>query len=112
MFSFPAYAQAGAPGGAGGFLSAIMPLLLIIPIFYFLLIRPQQRRAKAHREMVGSVQKNDTVVTAGGLVGKVKKVMETEIDVEIAAGTVVRVVKGTLSDVRPRNAPNAKAAND
>ncbi|MBZ6378654.1 preprotein translocase subunit YajC [Pacificimonas flava] len=110
MFSFPAYAQAGAPGGAGGILSAIMPLLLIIPIFYFLLIRPQQKRMKAHRDMIEAVQRNDTVVTAGGLVGKVKKVTETEVEVEIAAGTTVQVVKGTLSEVRPR--AKAAAAND
>jgi preprotein translocase subunit YajC len=109
MFSFPAYAQAGAPGG-GGFLNAIMPLLLIIPIFYFLLIRPQQKRMKAHREMVGGVAKNDTVVTSGGLIGKVKRVTEDEVEVEIAAGTVVKVVKATLSEVRPR--ASAKPAND
>ena len=111
MFSFPAYAQAGASGGAGAFLQGIFPLLLIIPIFYFLLIRPQQRRLKQHREMVESVQKNDTVVTAGGLVGKVRKVSDLELEVEIAAGTIVKVVKGTLSDVRPRGAA-AKPAND
>lgn len=110
MFSFPAYAQTGAPGGAGGILNAIMPLLLIIPIFYFLLIRPQQKRMKAHREMIDSVQKNDTVVTAGGLVGKVKRVSDTEIDVEVAPNMVVKVVKGTLSEVRPRT--SAKPAND
>jgi preprotein translocase subunit YajC len=110
MFSFPSYAQAGASGGAGGFLSAIMPLLLIIPIFYFLLIRPQQKRMKAHRDMVSAVQKNDTVVTAGGLVGKVKKVGDDEIDVEVAAGTIVKVVKATLSEVRPR--AKTAAAND
>ena len=110
MFSFPAHAQAGASGGAGGFLNAIMPLLLIIPIFYFLLIRPQQRRMKAHKAMIEAVKKNDIVVTAGGLVGKVKKVGETEIDVELNAGNVVKVVKGTLSEVR---APGvSKPAND
>lgn len=110
MFSFPAYAQSGAPGGAGGFLNAIMPLLLIIPIFYFLLIRPQQKRMKVHREMISAVQKNDTVVTSGGLIGRVKRVTEEEVDVEIAPNTVVTVVKGTLSEVRLRNA--AKPAND
>ncbi|MGB7404311.1 MAG: preprotein translocase subunit YajC, partial [Pacificimonas sp.] len=97
MFSFPAYAQAGGAGGAGGFLNAIMPLLLIIPIFYFLLIRPQQKRMKAHKAMIEAVKKNDTVVTAGGLVGKVKKVRDTEVDVEVASQTIVTGVKGTLS---------------
>ncbi|MHB9878509.1 preprotein translocase subunit YajC [Pacificimonas sp. ICDLI1SI03] len=112
MFSFPAYAQAaGASGGAGGFLNAIMPLLLIIPIFYFLLIRPQQRRMKAHKAMIDAVKKNDTVVTGGGLIGKVKRVTETEIDVDLGNGNVVKVVKGTLSEVRQPGTP-AAAAND
>ncbi|MBV7256752.1 preprotein translocase subunit YajC [Pacificimonas sp. WHA3] len=110
MFSFPAYAQAGGAGGTGGFLNAIMPLLLIIPIFYFLLIRPQQKRMKAHRAMVDGVKKNDTVVTAGGLIGKVKKVSDTEIDVDLGNGNIVKVVKGTLSEVRQPGMP--KAAND
>lgn len=112
MLITPAHAQAagGAPDGAGGFLNAIMPFLLIIPIFYFLLIRPQQKRMKAHREMVDSVAKGDTVVTAGGLIGRVKKVADAEIDVELNPGNVVKVVRGTLSEVRKAGTP--KPAND
>ena len=111
MFAFPAYAQtAGASGGVGAVISAIMPFLLIIPIFYFLLIRPQKQRMKAHQSMVAGVARGDTVVTAGGLIGKVKKVTDLEVEVEIAANTVVKVVKGTLTDVRGKDA--ARPAND
>ena len=82
MLISPAYAQAAgaAPGGGAAFLNAIMPFLLIIPIFYFLLIRPQQRRLKQHREMISNVKKGDTVVTAGGLIGKVAKVTDDEVE--------------------------------
>jgi preprotein translocase subunit YajC len=85
------------------------PLLLIFVIFWFLLIRPQQRRMKQHQAMIGAVKKNDTAVTTGGLIGKVTKVDEAEVELEIAAGVRVRVVKGMLSDVRPHG---AKPAND
>ena len=111
MFSSPAYAQSGA-ASADGF-SAIFvqfaPLLLIFVIFYFLLIRPQSRRVKEHRDMIAAVKRNDTAVTSGGLIGKVTKVDEAEIELEIASGVRVRVVKGMLSEVRPHG---AKPAND
>jgi preprotein translocase subunit YajC len=111
MFSSPAYASAGAAssGGMAGIFVQFAPLLLIFVIFYFLLIRPQARRAKEHRDMIGAVKRNDVAVTSGGLVGKVTKVDETEIELEIASGVRVRVVKGMLSDVRPHG---AKPAND
>ncbi|MEA3051878.1 MAG: preprotein translocase subunit YajC [Sphingomonadales bacterium] len=85
------------------------PLLLIFVIFYFLLIRPQSRRVKEHRDMIGAVKRNDTAVTSGGLIGKVTKVDEAEIELEIASGVRVRVVKGMVSEVRPHG---AKPAND
>lgn len=78
-------------------------------IFYFLLIRPQQRRAKAHAALIGGVKRGDVAVTSGGLVGKVTKVEETEIELEIAPNVRVRVLKGMLSDVRPFG---TKPAND
>jgi preprotein translocase subunit YajC len=111
MFETPAYAASGASaaGGAGGFFVTIFPLLLIFVIFYFLLIRPQQRRMKQHQDMVGAVKPRDTAITSGGLIGKVTKVDENEIELEIAQGVRVRVMKGMLSDVRPHG---AKAAND
>ena len=112
MFESPAFAQAGSAaatdGGAGFFLN-ILPLLLIFVIFYFLLIRPQQRRMKQHQAMIGAVKVRDTVVTSGGLIGKVTKVDDAEIEVEVAPNVRVRVVKGMLSEVRPHG---AKPAND
>jgi preprotein translocase subunit YajC len=112
MFISSAYAQGvgGAPSSGAAFLSSIMPFLLIIPIFYFLMIRPQQRRMKAHRDMIAAVKKGDTVVTAGGLIGKVTKVNDAEVEVEVAASTKVRVVKSTLAEVRLPT--SAKPAND
>lgn len=110
MFTSPAFAQtAAAAGPQGSFIGAIMPFLLILPIFYFLLIRPQQRRLKEHRAMIDAVKKGDMVVTAGGLIGKVTKVADGEVEVELAPSVRVRVVKSTLSEVRdPVGAP----AND
>lgn len=85
------------------FLIQMTPLILLFAIFYFLLIRPQQQRAKQHQAMVNAVRRGDSVVTAGGLVGRVAKVKDDgEILVEIADNVQVRVVKSTLSDVRSR----------
>lgn len=110
MFESPAYAASGgAAAGGAGFLIQMAPLLLIFVIFYFLLIRPQQRRMKQHQEMIGGVKRNDTAVTSGGLIGKVIKVDETEIELEVAPNVRVRVLKGMLSEVRPHG---QKPAND
>jgi preprotein translocase subunit YajC len=110
MFASPAYAATGgAASGAGGFFAGIFPLLLIFVIFYFLLIRPQARRMKQHKEMIAAVKRNDVAVTGGGVVGKVTKVDEGEVELEIAQGVRIKVVKGMLSDVRPHG---AKPAND
>ncbi len=111
MFESPAYAAAGgaANGGAAGFFVSIFPLILIFVIFYFLLIRPQQRRMKQHQAMIQAVKVRDTAVTSGGLIGKVTKVDENEVEVEISQGVRVRVVKSMLSDVRPHG---TKPAND
>ena len=111
MFESPAYAASGASaaGGAGGFFVTIFPLLLIFVIFYFLLIRPQQRRMKQHQDMVGGVKPRDTAITSGGLIGKVTKVDEHEVELEISPGVKVRVVKSMLSDIRPHG---SKPAND
>lgn len=107
FFSSPAYAQAtGAPAGAG-LLESMLPLILIVVIFWFLILRPQNKKMKEHRAMVDNVRRGDTVVTAGGLVGKVAKVKEddSEIEVDIADGVRVRVIKGTLTDVRTKGEP-------
>ena len=85
------------------FLIQMAPLVLLFAIFYFLLIRPQQQRAKKHQEMVNAVRRGDSVVTAGGLVGRVAKVKDDgEILVEVVENVQVRVIKSTLSDVRAR----------
>ena len=92
------------------FISTMFPLLMLFGIFYFLLIRPQQQRMKAHRQLVESVKRGDTVVTAGGLIGKVAKVKDDgEIMVEIADNVQVRVLKSTLSEVRSRGGEKAEA---
>jgi preprotein translocase subunit YajC len=102
-------ASAAAPGGGAAFFVQILPLLFVFIIFYFLMIRPQQRRMKDHAATIGAVQKGDEVVTAGGIRGKVTKVADDEVEVEIAQGIKVRVVKSTLSNVLSKT---AKPAND
>ena len=104
MFISPAFAQ--SPGGGSDFMLQLVPILLMFVIFYFLLLRPQQQRAKAHREMVANIRRGDTVVTSGGIVGKVSKVIDdAEIEVEIAEGVRVRLVKGMITDVRAKGEP-------
>ena len=107
MFATPAYAQAA--GGAGAFTSFV-PLILIFAIMYFLLIRPQQKKVKEHKAMVEALRRGDQVVTQGGLIGKVSKVKEdNEIEVEIADGVKVRVVKSTVAQVMTKTEPAASA---
>ena len=99
MLISPAYAQVG---GVGGFdLMPLAPLVLIFVVFYFLLIRPQQKRMKEHKEMLGKVQRNDRIVTNGGLVGKVAKVHDErdELEVDIAENVRVTVRRGMISEV-------------
>lgn len=105
MFATPAFAQA-AGGGAGGAFASFVPLILIFAIMYFLLIRPQQKRAKEHQKMVAAVRRGDQVVTAGGLIGKVTKVRDDgEIEVELSEGVKVRVVQNTIAQVRSKTEP-------
>ncbi|MEL6375110.1 MAG: preprotein translocase subunit YajC [Pseudomonadota bacterium] len=104
MFIQPAYAQ-GA-GGANDLIGTIVPIVLMLAIFYFLLIRPQQRRMKEHREMVDNVRRGDEIVTSGGIVGKVTKLIsDAEIQVEIAENTRVRLMRGTIAEVRSKTEP-------
>ena len=85
------------------FLQSLIPLILLFGIFYFLIIRPQQQRMKAHQAMVSAVKRGDTVVTAGGLIGKVIKVKDDgELLIEIADNVQVRVLKSTLTEVRAK----------
>ncbi len=103
-----AAAGSTAAGGAQFFMQ-IVPLLLIFVVFYFLLIRPQQKRAKEHEAKLNAVQKNDEVVTGGGLMGKVTKVADDHVEVEIAPNVRVKALKSMLADVKSRN---SKPAND
>ena len=111
MFITPAYAADAGAAASGGsfFFTGIAPMLIIFVIFYFLLIRPQQKRMKTHQAMLGAVKRGDTIVTSGGLIGKVTKVDETEVEVELAPNVRVKVVKGMLAEVR---LGGAKPAND
>ncbi|MFD2175418.1 preprotein translocase subunit YajC [Rhodobacter lacus] len=113
MFITPAYAQAaGAAGAPGGFAAfgQFLPLILIFVIMYFLLIRPQQKKAKEHKTMVETLRRGDMVVTQGGIIGKVTHVREEgELEVEIAANVKVRVLKQTILQVLSKTEP---ASND
>ena len=102
-------ATAAAPSGGAAFFMQMAPLLLIFVVFYFLLIRPQNKRIKEHRAQIEAVKKGDRVVTGGGLIGKVTKVDESEVEVELAQGVKVKAVKSTLTQVID---PTAKPAND
>ena len=114
MFISPAYAQAAGGLGGGGF-EAFLPLILIFVVFYFLLIRPQQKKAKQHREMLAAIRRGDKIVTNGGIIGSVTKVIdENELMVEIADGIRVRVQRGMVASVRSKTEPvkpAPKAAN-
>lgn len=106
MFIDPAFAQTSAP--AADPLGQMIPVMLIVLIFmYFVVLRPQQKRQKEHREMVEKVRRGDTVITSGGFVAKVTKVTDNadEIEVELSEGMRVRVLKATLLDVRSKGEP-------
>lgn len=112
MLISPAFAQAAGPfGGGGDMLSTFLPLILIFVVFWFFLIRPQQKRAKAHREMLAAVRRGDQVVTGGGLIGKVVKVVDDNtLQLELADNVRVKVVRGTIADVLSKTEP-AKAGS-
>lgn len=102
MFISQAWAQA-ASGGSSDFLVQLFPLVLIFVVFYFLLIRPQQSKMKAQKEMLGGVKRGDRVVTGGGIIGLVTKVIgENELQVELAEGVRVRIIKQTITDILTR----------
>lgn len=101
---------AGAGGIMGGWTGQLILFLPIILLFYFLILRPQQRRAKDHQAMVGGIKRGDTVVLANGMVGKVTRVEDIEAMVEIATGVNTRVIKSMITEVRTRGEP--AIAND
>ncbi len=105
MLITPAYAQAGSPFG-DNMLFQMLPFVLIFVIMYFLILRPQQKRAKQHQEMVKNVRRGDTVITNGGLVGKVTKVIDDDqVEVEIASDVRIRQMRSMLADVRAKGEP-------
>ena len=109
MFISPAYAQAGGAAAPNPLLQ-LLPFVLVFIFFYFLIIRPQNQARKKHQEMISNVKRGDVVVTSGGLIGKISKVLEgDEVMVELADNVVVKVVKSTLTDIRNKPTP---AAND
>ena len=101
--------SAGASASAAPGWTGFLPIIGMIAIFWFLIIRPQMRQQKAHREKIASVKKSDQVVTAGGIVGKVTRVDDAYVDIEIAQGVKVKAVKSTLGDIIP---PGGTPAND
>ena len=113
MFISPAHAQSslgslfgGGAGGDGGMLMSLLPFVLIFVIMYFLILRPQQKRVKSHQEMVKNVRRGDTVVTNGGLIGKVTKVIDDDqIEIEVAEDVRIRQMRQMVSDVRAKGEP-------
>lgn len=105
MFITPAYAQAAAPGGPD-FLVQLLPFVAIFVIMYFLILRPQQRKVKAHQEMVKGVRRGDTVITSGGLIGKVARVIDdNEIELQLADNVKIRQLRSMISEVRAKGEP-------
>jgi preprotein translocase subunit YajC len=105
MFISPAYAQ-GLPTGLLDPSSPLWMMMIVVVIMYFLVLRPQQKRAKEHQELVKNLRRGDTVVTSGGLVGKVTKVVDDEhVEVEIADGVRVRHVRTMVTGVRAKGEP-------
>ena len=110
MFITPAHAQAaGAPGGAD-LISLFLPMLLILGVFWFFIIRPQQKKIKEHQEMLKNIRRGDTIVTSGGLVGRVVKVNGDDLTVELAENVRVKMRRNYVAEVMVKGQP--VAAND
>lgn len=112
MFATPAFAQTAAAGQPGGMdmIMQFLPLIGLVVLFYFLMIRPQQKRAKEHAATLNAIKRGDTVVLASGIIGKVVRVEEKELGVEIATGVTVKAIKSMVAEVRTRGEP--APAND
>ena len=109
-----AYADAPAATNFGGFdIMSFLPLALIFAVFYFLILRPQQRKAKQHQEMLGGIRRGDKIVTSGGIIGTVSKLTnDQEVQVEIAEEVRVRVMRSTITDVLSKTDPIANSDTD
>jgi preprotein translocase subunit YajC len=112
MFITPAFAQAaGAAGDTNSMLMSLLPFAMIFVIMYFLILRPQQRKAKEHTNLVKNIRRGDTVVTNGGLVGKVTKVVDDEqIEIEVSDGVRIRQMRQMITGVRSKGEPTSEAA--
>jgi len=112
MFITPAFAQGTSSAfGDGGLVTSLLPFVLIFVIMYFLILRPQQKRVKTHQEMVKNVRRGDTVITNGGLVGRVTKVIDdTEIEIELSDDVRVRQMRSMIADVRAKGEPVKEGA--
>ncbi|SNT13266.1 preprotein translocase subunit YajC [Tardiphaga sp. OK246] len=112
MFITPAFAQAAAGGDTNSMLMSLLPFALIFVIMYFLILRPQQKKVKDHAEMVKNIRRGDTIVTSGGLVGKVTKVVDDEqVEFELAEGVRVRQLRTMISGVRTKGEPAKEKAD-
>ena len=105
MFVTPAYAQ--GTGASPDMLISILPFVLIFVIMYFLIIRPQRTQLKKRSEMLAAIRRGDTVVTGGGLVGKVTKARDAELEVDLGGGMKVTALRSTIADVRVKGEPVA-----
>jgi preprotein translocase subunit YajC len=106
MFISPAYAQAAAGGDANSMLMSLLPFAMIFVIMYFLILRPQQKKVKAHAEMVKNIRRGDTIITNGGLVGKVTKVVDDDqVEMEISDGVKIRQMRQMITGVRTKGEP-------
>jgi preprotein translocase subunit YajC len=114
MLISEAFAQTAAAPAAGGMdsLQSLLPLVLIFVLFYFLLIRPQQKKMKEHKQALSQIRRGDKVVTGGGIVGQVVKVQDGEVTVEIADNVKVKVIQDTITAILSKTEPVAKSAND
>ncbi|WP_430425848.1 preprotein translocase subunit YajC [Phenylobacterium sp.] len=112
MFATPAYAQAAGAAAAGpeALLMQFLPLVALVILFYFLMIRPQQRRMKQHQAMLAALKRGDTVTLSSGVRGKIVRVEDAEVGLEIATGVTVKVVKSMIANVDAKGAP--APAND
>jgi len=112
MFVTPAFAQATSPLGGDNMLVSLLPFVAIFVIMYFLILRPQQKKQKEQQEMIKNVRRGDTVITAGGLLGKVTKVVDDDmLEIELADGVRVRQVRQMISGVRAKGEPVKDEAN-
>jgi preprotein translocase subunit YajC len=106
MFISPAFAQGAPAAGGSDLILSLMPFVLIFIIMYFLILRPQQKRVKMHQEMIKNLRRGDTVVTSGGLIGKITKVVDDEeVEIQLADGFRVRQIRAMVQDVRTKGEP-------